>query len=169
MDQSTRAELQRKITFLSQPGSYPEGTSAVQAVQTHMSCVFLTDVHADKLKKPVRTQFLDFSTVEARWFDGQEELRLNRRLAPDVYLHLVALTDARGTGLRLSPDGSAVDWRVHMRRLPHERMLDRAIRAGHVADEDVLRIAGTLARFRRYAHDASLDEPARRPEARPED
>lgn len=156
MDQASGAELQRKICFLSRPESYPEATVSVHTVQTHMSCVFLTDSHAYKLKKPVRTRFLDFSTLQARRFDCQEELRLNRRLAPDVYLDIVPLTHSRTTGLRLGPDGSTVDWLVRMRRLPRERMLDQAIRAGHVTEEDVLRVAATLARFYRSAAPVSM-------------
>src|SRR5271157_4669760 len=73
-------DLPAKLDFLRRPDSYPEPTSAVEAIETHMSWVFLTDASAYKLKKPVRYDYLDFSTValRKRWCD--EELRLNRRL-----------------------------------------------------------------------------------------
>ena len=78
--------LEEKVAFLRRPGSYPEGTERVETIETHMARVFLTDCRAYKLKKPVRYEFLDFSTPEARREDCLAEVRLNRRLAPDVYL-----------------------------------------------------------------------------------
>ena len=77
--------IEQKIAFLSRPETYPEPTQRVETKETHMSWVFLTDTQAWKLKKPVRYDFLDFSTLEARRRDCEEELRLNRRLAADVY------------------------------------------------------------------------------------
>jgi hypothetical protein len=71
--------LREKVAYLSRPESYPEKPAAVAVVQTHMSVVFLTERHAWKLKKPVRYDFLDFSTLDARHTDCEEELRLNRR------------------------------------------------------------------------------------------
>jgi aminoglycoside phosphotransferase family enzyme len=139
--------LAAKVAFLRNPHSYPEPTSRVDTVETHMSWVFLTDRNAWKLKKPVRQSYLDFSTEPARRFYCGEELRLNRRLTRDVYLASVPLTsDARGR-LRLGAGGSVVDWLVKMRRLPADRMLDRLIRAGSVRAEDVRSVVGALCRF----------------------
>ena len=129
--------LREKVAHLSRPESYPEETAAVEVVQTHMSCVFLTDRHAWKLKKPVRHDFLDFSTLEARRADCEEELRLNRRLARDVYLEIVPLTFTSDGALRLGGDGEVMEWLVKMRRLPAQLMLDHAIRHGNVARHDV--------------------------------
>jgi aminoglycoside phosphotransferase family enzyme len=153
------AALARKVLFLAQPQTYAEPTLRVDTVETHMSWVFLTDRHAWKLKKPVRQSYLDFSTEAARRHYCAEELRLNRRLARDVYLETVPLTvDADGR-LRLGPHGIVVDWLVKMRRLPAERMLDRMIRSGAVHADDVRRVVGTLCRFYREATPAPLDEP----------
>jgi aminoglycoside phosphotransferase family enzyme len=147
--------LEEKVAFLRRPESYPEPTQDVEVVETHMHWVFLTDHRVYKLKKPVRYEFLDFSTPEARREDCLAEVRLNRRLAPDVYLGVTALrTDEEG--LRLDGEGRAVDWLTRMKRLPRESMLDRAIERGEV-DERRLREAGRkLARFYRDADPVRL-------------
>jgi aminoglycoside phosphotransferase family enzyme len=137
---------QDTVDFLSRCDAYPERPGAVERVETHMSWVFLTDRHAYKLKKPVRWDSLDFSTPALRKRDCEEELRLNRRLAPDVYLGVVPLTqDTRGK-LALGGGGVPVDWLVHMRRLPGARMLDWMIATG-VEEADVRPAALLLARF----------------------
>ncbi len=141
--------LAAKVAFLRRSGSYPERPKSVEAVETHMSWVFLTDDHAYKLKKPVRYDFLDFSSVEARRLDCQEEVRLNRRLAPDVYLGTLPIRAHPDGRLSLEGTGAIVDWLVKMRRLPRELMLDQAVREGRVRDEDVERVASVLSQFYR--------------------
>ena len=149
--------LRDKVSHLSRPESYLEHPAAVEVMQTHMSCVFLTTHHAWKLKKPVRHDFLDFSTLEARRADCEEELRLNRRLAPDVYLEVVPLVLTPQGALQLAGDGPAVEWLVKMRRLPEDAMLDHAIRRGAVTRQDVRRFALALAGFYRGAEPVVLD------------
>ena len=145
--------LDSKLAFLRQPGSYPETTYRVEAIETHMSWVFLTKDFAYKLKKPVRYDFLDFSTPAARRFYCEEEVRLNRRLAADVYLGVVALgIDASG---HLQLDGSdAIDWLVKMRRLPTRHMLDYLIRHGDAGTREIIAVADTLTSF--YARCTSI-------------
>lgn len=139
--------LEAKLGFLGRPDAYPEAPSRVDAVETHMSWVFLTDSHAYKLKKPVRYDYLDFSTVEARRLDCEAEVRLNRRLAAEVYLGVVPLVlDAAGR-LSLGGAGETVDWLVRMRRLPADRMLDHLIRNGTVKQPEISELARRLARF----------------------
>lgn len=156
--------LESKLAFLRQPDSYPEPCARVETVETHMSWVFLTNRHAYKLKKPVRYGLLDFSTLDARRFYCEEEVRLNRRLAPDVYLATVALVvDAQGH-LALAPQGAAVDWLVKMRRLPACRMLDAMIQAGAADERQMRRVAALLAAFYRDCAPAAMapDEYRRR-------
>jgi aminoglycoside phosphotransferase family enzyme len=139
--------LEAKVGFLGRPDAYPEATSRVEAVETHMSWVFLTDAHAYKLKKPVRYPYLDFSTPEARRLDCEQEVRLNRRLARDVYLGVLPLVvDAAGR-LRLGGEGETVDWLVQMRRLPADRMLDQLLRGGTVTQAEIGQLAQLFARF----------------------
>lgn len=142
--------IEAKVRFLSQPDAYPEHPSRVTALETHMSWVFLTDTHVYKLKKPVRYDYLDFSTLAARRRDSEAEVRLNRRLAPGVYLGIVALTRSRTGQLQLGGKGRVLDWLVRMRRLPGERMLDALIRGGQVREPDIDRLGRRLAAF--YAH-----------------
>ncbi|HQS82060.1 MAG TPA: hypothetical protein PKV42_06300 [Thiobacillus sp.] len=139
--------LEAKLGFLGRPDAYPEAPARVDAVETHMSWVFLIDSHAYKLKKPVRYDYLDFSTVEARRLDCEAEVRLNRRLAAEVYLGVVPLVlDAAGR-LRLDGAGETVDWLVRMRRLPANRMLDQLLRNGAVEQPEIRRLAQRLASF----------------------
>ncbi|MET0923282.1 MAG: hypothetical protein ABWY47_09100, partial [Xanthobacteraceae bacterium] len=106
-----------------------------------MSWVFLTDDFAYKLKKPVRHARVDLRTLEARRRNCLTEIRLNRRLAPDVYLAMKPLTLVAHRGLQLAGDGDVVDWLVTMRRLPDELMLDSALRRGGPERRDLDRIA----------------------------
>jgi uncharacterized protein len=140
--------LEAKVAFLLQGHGYPETTSGVTAIETHMSWIFLTDHHAYKLKKPVRFSYLDFSTEEARRKDCLEELRLNRRLTSGVYLEIAALVLDKEGKLRIASEGgTVVDWLVKMRRLPAQRMLDVMIRERRVGSDDIRSVAGVLGRF----------------------
>jgi aminoglycoside phosphotransferase family enzyme len=163
MDESSLdVPLSTKLSFLSQPGSYPGHVQRVEMVETHMSCVFLTEAYAYKLKKPVRFEFLDFSTLELRRRDCEDELRLNRRLAPDVYLGLSALTLASGGGLALDGAGQPVEWLVKMRRLPQTRMLDFMIPAGTLRSGQIQEVAALLAKFYAAAAPIPTDPAAYR-------
>jgi aminoglycoside phosphotransferase family enzyme len=142
---------QEKLRFLLLPASYPEPTRHVEAVETHMSWVFLTDRFAYKLKKPVLLPFLDFSTIERRKHFCSEEIRLNERLAPRVYIGTVPLTADAAGGLSLAGPGSPVDWLVKMHRLPARMMLDQAIQRGTAGGEDLQRLARLLVGFYRGA------------------
>lgn len=145
-----------KVAFLSQPASYPEPTTRVDTIETHMSWVFLTDRHAYKLKKPVRNSQFDFRSVAARRLHCAEEVRLNRRFASDVYLGAVPMTQGAGRQLSLATGGPVVDWLVKMRRLPAERMLDHAIRSRGVRSEDVHIVVAALSRFYRECTPVAL-------------
>lgn len=155
--------LDRKVAFLRRPESYPEGTRRVEAIETHIAWVFLTDEHAYKLKKPVRHEFLDFTSLEARRRDCEEELRLNRRLAPDVYLGLVPLALRADAGrLSLGGPGEPVEWLVRMRRLPHDRMLDRLIEEERLEADEARRVGRVLGEFYRGARRIPIEPAAYR-------
>jgi uncharacterized protein len=146
--------IEAKVAFLSRPDAYPDGSQSVEIRQTHMSWVFLTDNHAWKLKKPVRTDYVDFRSAEARRRNCLTELRLNRRLAPAVYLGVVELTMARDGNLCIRGQGTVVDWLVQMRRLPTDRMLDSLIARHEVSEQDIASLASTLTAF--YAKAARI-------------
>lgn len=148
-------DLAQKVAWLRQPGAYADATRRVEAIETHFSWIFLTDTRAYKLKKPVRREHFDYSSAELRRRYCDEEVRLNRRLAPDVYLGVRPLLDAVGgfelSSCLLEPDqafaGDAADWLVTMRRLPRRRALDRLILNGHCAEPELADAALLLARF----------------------
>jgi aminoglycoside phosphotransferase family enzyme len=142
-----RLDLQTKVRFLSDRSAYAGGTSSVETIETHFACVFLTDLHAYKLKKPIRFDRLDLSTLVARRRDCDDELRLNRRLAAGVYLGVVPLSARSDGSLVLEGDGTPVDWLVKMVKLPSGLMLDRALTHGHVTSSDVRPVALHLAHF----------------------
>src|SRR5262245_7936783 len=121
----TVMELARLIDACSTPAAYPFPAGQVEVRQTHISAVFLAGPFAYKVKKPLDLGFLDFSTLEKRRHFCDEEVRLNRRLAPDVYLGVEPVTRT-ATGLRFGGDGEAVEWVVKLRRLPDgTSLLDR--------------------------------------------
>jgi len=149
--EGTDPGLAAKVAFLSRVESYPEPTTAVRPIETHMSWVFLTDGNAYKLKKPVHLSYLDFRTEALRRHHCSEEVRLNQRLSNGVYLGTVPLmADAAGR-LSIGAVGVAIDWLVHMRRLPAERMLDAMIKNGTLAEDDLRRVLAKLSRFYRAA------------------
>jgi aminoglycoside phosphotransferase family enzyme len=135
------------VAFLSSPDAYDGMTDAVEVRETHMSWVFLTDAFVYKLKKPVCSAYLDFSTPEARQKNCLEEVRLNRRLAANVYLGVVAITREKIGGLALNGIGETVDWVVKMHRLPADRMLDAAINSGSVTPDHIEDVAELLIGF----------------------
>ncbi|MBK7249350.1 MAG: hypothetical protein IPI06_00050 [Gammaproteobacteria bacterium] len=142
-----RVSTADKVDFLRRPASYGDGGRRVALIETHFAWVFLTRRHAWKLKKPLRHWPLDHRSLASRRRSCQAELELNRRLAPSIYLDVVALTVNRRGGLRLGGAGRVVDWLVKMRRLPAARMLDRALQVGRVRDADVEAVVRLLAGF----------------------
>jgi len=114
---------------LLRPGAYPLEPKEVERLETHCSWLFFAGERVYKVKKPVDLGFLDFTSLEKRKHYCEEEVRLNRRLAPEVYLGVVPITRANGS-LRVGGEGEPLEWAVEMRRLPAHRilaaMLDRA-------------------------------------------
>ena len=117
------SQQQSASEFLAHGSAYPDHPAAVERVETHISWVFLTPRFAYKLKKPVKFDFLDFSTPQQRRVACEEEVRINRRLAPDVYLDVVPITGDEQGELHLGGSGVTLDWVVKMRRLPADRAI----------------------------------------------
>lgn len=132
------------------PAAFGQSSGDVSLVQTHIGYVYLIGELAFKLKKPVKFDFLDFTTVEKRHWACQREVELNRRLCPDLYLALLPIVERNGRRqLEFSPNpqGAVIDWAVQMRRMPEDRMLDQLLVRGEVNANDAIRIADTLADF----------------------
>jgi aminoglycoside phosphotransferase family enzyme len=141
------ADLELKVEWLKRSETYPDQHAPVKVIETHMSFVFLTEHLAYKLKKPVRYEFLDFSTLAARRFDCEEECRLNQRLAPGVYLGVVPLAVDPAGMPRIEGQGEVVEWLVKMQRLPAEHMLDGRLRRGTLEPRELTVLAVRLAEF----------------------
>lgn len=138
------------IDCLSDPAVYRESVSAVAVRQTHISAVFLAGDHVYKIKKPVNYGFVDFSTLTKRRHYCEEEVRLNRRLAADVYVGVVPVT-RRNTQIELGGKGDVVEWAVKMRRLPDEATLQNLLRQGDVGVDIIERLARRIATFHEKA------------------
>jgi aminoglycoside phosphotransferase family enzyme/predicted kinase len=130
--------------------AYQFPVADVEVRQTHISVVFLAGAFAYKVKKPVEFGFLDFSTLDKRRHFCEEEVRLNRRLAPDVYLGVVPIT-REGTRLRVEGTGEVVEWAVKMQRLPDEAALDARLERGEVDANLAGELARRIAAFHRTA------------------
>ncbi|MBJ6799297.1 bifunctional aminoglycoside phosphotransferase/ATP-binding protein [Geomonas propionica] len=137
---------QKLIKSLLEAPAYPEPTAAVRLVETHVSYIFITDHFVYKVKKAVDYGFLDFTTLDRRRFYCGEEVRLNRRLCPDVYLGVVELRQS-GDGAAFAGSGKVIDYAVKMKRLPQERMLDQLLKDGAACAADMARIAAAVASF----------------------
>lgn len=125
--------------------------------ETHISWVLLTGCDAYKIKKSLDLGFLDFSTLEARRFYCTEELRLNRRLAPDLYLDVVAIG---GSPEQPVLGGEpAIEYAVHMRRFPRSAMMDLLLADGQITTAHIDKLAATIARFHAALPPAAADSP----------
>ncbi len=122
--------------------------------ETHISWVLLGKERVFKIKKPVRFSFLDFSTFERRKFFCEEEVRLNRRLSPDVYLGVVPVSEGM-EGPDIGGKGKTIDHAVEMRRLDESKKMDVLLRQGLVPEGDVEELAGIVAAFHKKAGKAS--------------
>lgn len=134
--------IDEKVAFLKQSKTYPHPVHAVQTKETHMSWIFLVDDFVYKLKKPVKYKYIDHRSIESRFKDCKREVRLNEKLAKDIYLDVVPLTSDDGK-LQLSGNGLIEDWLVKMKRIPEEAMLDYAIKFNKI-DENRLKEASLL-------------------------
>lgn len=149
-----------KVAYLRDPHSYAGGVMQPVVVhETHMSWVFLVGDCAYKLKKTVQLPYLDFSSLEKREFACRQELRLNRRLAPDIYLDVIPLRSS-SAGLTLGPAGAIVDWLVVMRRLDKTSMLEEMILQHRIRADQLRRLSCTLSRF--YKRARKIHWPAER-------
>ena len=133
---------------LARPDFYPEQPVRVDVRETHISWVFLAGDRAYKLKKPLVLPFLDYGTAARRREMCREEVRLNRRLADDLYLGVRAVA-ATEDGLELAEEGDprAVDYVVEMRRYDERSTLAAKLECGGLKRGEIVRLGRALARF----------------------
>ncbi len=145
-----KPDLPGLIAALSDPRVYPEATTGVRLIQTQMSCVFLTDEYAYKIKKTVNLGYVDYTTLENRRYFCQRELELNRRLCPAAYLGVVPIT-FDGNKFALGGAGEVAEYAVRMRRLPDDKLLDNLLRRNAVTLQMMDTVVHRLAEFHKTA------------------
>ncbi len=135
--------------------------AGTEHIETHISTLLLAGEFAYKLRKPLKLGFLDFSSLEQRRTDCEEELRLNRRTAPQLYLDVLPVfgpAERARIGRAAEADGCAatIDWLLRMRRFDNEGLLDRLAARGALTDAQIDALARRIAVF----HDALPASPA---------
>jgi hypothetical protein len=141
----------RLIETMKKPDFYPHHPAEVEFIQTHISYVFIAGDIVYKVKKHLQFDFLDFTSLEKRKFYCEEELRLNRRLAPDTYLDVVAISRDSQGNFTLDKGAEIIDYAVRMKKLPADRMLKTLLSKG-MADEKIMdAVARKIAVFHQQA------------------
>ncbi len=146
------------IQALHRPACYDHPVRDVRLVETHISWVLLTGSYAYKIKKPVNLGFLDFSSLEKRRFYCEEELRLNRRLAPLLYLEVIPITGSPESPV-LGGHGEPIEYAVKMVQFPEETRLDRLLARGELGPPHIDLLARELAEFHGRIAVAGNDKP----------
>ncbi|MFQ5480830.1 MAG: AAA family ATPase [Thermodesulfobacteriota bacterium] len=133
------------------PLAYDKPPAHVEFRQTHISYLYLTPHFVYKVKKSVNFGFLDFTTLAKRRHFCSEEVELNRRLAPHVYLGVVEIRKKKGRLAMEGGEGEVIEYAVKMRRLAEDTILEERIRQGAVTTRDITRVAEVIARFHKEA------------------
>jgi len=151
------------IEQMMKPSFYPHSvTEPIQLIQTHCSYVVLTGDYVYKLKKPVNFGFLNYSTLQKRKYFCQEELRLNRRTAPEIYLEVLPITyDRLGLGsteaerYQLGGRGEAVEYALKMRQFPQETLFSSMFEFGELQEQQIVELGRVVAQY--HANAATSD------------
>ena len=141
---------------LRDPSIYGDSAGEVEVIETHISYVYLAGPYAYKIKKAVDLGFLDFRTLQARRFYCDEELRLNRRLAPALYLEVIAITGSHDRPI-LGGEGTPIEYAVKMHRFRQDQLLDRLLQDGGLTVSYVDQLAVQMSKFHGSAPAAALD------------
>lgn len=154
---------QTLLNALQNPALYDHPVSGFTLMETHISWVILTGDFVYKIKKPVNFGFLDYSTLEQRAHYCAEELRLNRRLAPDLYLDVVPIRGS-DSAPSLTGDGPIIEYMVKTRQFRQQDLLGNMQRAGTLTAEHIDSLAATLADFHQRIELAAPDSVWGQPE-----
>jgi aminoglycoside phosphotransferase family enzyme/predicted kinase len=137
------------VQALRNPLTYGPSVTSVRLLQTHISFVAVTDNYVYKIKKSVNFGFLDFSTLEKRKYFCEEEVRLNKRLCPDLYIGVVRLTKTKEGGLEINGTGPLVDYALQMEQFPQEKIMTAMLQEGTVSKAHIDTLCNTLLDFYR--------------------
>ena len=135
---------------------FPVSADEIEVIETHISSVLLTGDYAYKFKKPVDFGFLNFTSLDARKHFCEEELRLNSRLAPSIYLEVVTITGTPENP-SINGEGEAFEYAVKMRQFDQSELLDQKQKAGELTADLINDIAVQMAEFHQTAATAAAD------------
>ena len=138
------------IQSLLRPSAYLDSPDTVELRQTHISYLFFTPRYVYKIKKPVDFGFLDFTTLEKRRFFCHQEIALNKRLSPEIYIGVVEVS-AENNEFIFEGKGNIVEYAVKMKRLPSDKMMDNMLKTGRVTESTIRQIADAIAAFHKNA------------------
>jgi len=145
------------------PGIYPDHPKEVGFFETHISLLFFTGNHVYKVKKPVDFGFLDFTSLEKRKYFCEQEVTLNRRLSPKIYLGVVKITQD-GKWIFLDGRGEVVEYAVKMKQIPEELLMDKLLEKGQVTPKMIEAVSEKLARFYSTAETSDFIKSFAKPE-----
>jgi len=146
------------VQGLKNPHCYPHPADQVRVVETHISWVVLTGSYAYKIKKPVTYSFVDFSTLERRRWFCEEEVRLNRRLAPEVYLGVVPMTGSPAHP-QIEGQGAPFEFAVKMKQFSSDQDIPDILTSGKKAEACISQLADRIATFHAKIEKADEDSP----------
>jgi aminoglycoside phosphotransferase family enzyme/predicted kinase len=134
--------------IIKKPSLYGNNIKNVRVIQTHISYVVLTGEYVYKIKKPVNFGFLDFSTLEKRKKFCEEELKLNKRLCPEIYLDVVPFT-RKNDGIEINRSGKVIEYAVKMKEFPQEAILNKLLEKNKIDEKTIDKIVNILVEFYR--------------------
>lgn len=139
------------LDSMTNPNFYPHKPAVVELIQTHISYVFIAGDIVYKVKKPVDFGFLDFTSLDKRKFYCDEELRLNKRLAPSIYLDVVPISQDSTNNIILGQGETVIDYAVRMKKLPLDKMLKTLLADGRADGKVMDAVANKIAAFHKVA------------------
>lgn len=155
-ERASMEQAQGLVQALRRPQAYAHETGDIELIETHAAWVLLTGRFAYKIKKPVDFGFLDYSTLEKRRFNCEEEVRLNRRFAPEIYLDVVTVTGSPDEP-RVQGEGPLLEYAVRMRQFPANGLLSELARDGRLDGALLEQMIDQVADFHRTAERAAPD------------
>ncbi len=164
MDSVSASLTMQLVDALRSARCYPHAVAEIRRIETHISLVLLTGAYAYKIKKPVNLGFLDFSTLEARGRACEEEVRLNRRTAPQIYLGVVPITGSVGAPI-IEGNGEPIEYAVKMQQFPADSLMLDRLTAGVLTAANVDTLSARLASFHREVGRSTSADPFGTPAA----
>jgi uncharacterized protein len=137
---------QALVTALQNPALYPHPVGDFTVIETHISWVILTGTYAYKMKKPVDFGFLNFTDLAARKHYCEEELRLNQRMAPDLYLQVLPITGSVEKP-EIGGNGEPIEYVLQMREFPQTQLMAEVQARGELTDSHIDALAEQISGF----------------------